>query len=126
MQSSSSSTGMVIGLAALGLGLVWSIWHLTPDIQNKKAIERILWHRIYSVALRILIVWIYNDTGKSVFAAILRHTLDKVTVFLFPNYGSHYNLFLVGMISWLTAGVAILGWGAQTLGRFRFARLSRA
>jgi hypothetical protein len=43
----------------------------------------------YSIALRILIAWIYT-TGRSVSAAVLVHT-DNPGWALFPNYGSHYN-----------------------------------
>ncbi|RPI23154.1 MAG: CPBP family intramembrane metalloprotease, partial [Chloroflexota bacterium] len=46
--------------ASIILGLVWSIWHAIPDVQAQHSADWILWHRIYSVALRILIVWIFN------------------------------------------------------------------
>ncbi|GAB4465413.1 MAG: type II CAAX endopeptidase family protein [Anaerolineae bacterium] len=104
------------------LGLVWGLWHIIPDVQNGKAADWILWHRLYSVALRILIVWVYNNTGKSVFAASLVHTMDNVSVFLFPNYGSHYNPFITCIITWLMAALVIFGWGPRTLARYRYTR----
>lgn len=36
----------------------------------------------------MLLVWIYNNTGKSVFAVTLCHASSNVSIFL-PNYGSY-------------------------------------
>ncbi len=43
------------------------------------------------VATRVLIVWIYSPSGKSVFAATLVHVMGNVNWSLFPNYGSHID-----------------------------------
>jgi membrane protease YdiL (CAAX protease family) len=110
---------------AIILGLIWSLWHVIPDIQNGKAADWIFWHRLYSVGLRVLIVWAYNNTGKSVFAAIVLHIMDNVSVFLFPNYGSHYNPMFTAAIMWITVGFVVYGWGAETLARLRLTRTAR-
>ena len=107
--------------AALILGVAWALWHVIPDIQNQKPASWIIWHRLYTIALRILIVSLYNNSGKSVLAAILLHTMDNVTVFLFPNYGSHYNPMVTGSLAWLAAGIVLLKWGPKTLARDRIA-----
>jgi membrane protease YdiL (CAAX protease family) len=107
--------------ASIILGVIWQIWHIIGNVQQQHAASWILWHGLYSVALRILIVWTYNNTGKSAFAAILVHTMDNVSVFLFPNYGSHNNPFVTGVITWVTAGVVTILWGPKTLARYRFA-----
>jgi hypothetical protein len=57
------------------------------------------------VPFRILIVWIYNNTGRSVFAAIEFHATANVSQFSFPNYGSHYDPLVVGLILTLMATV---------------------
>jgi uncharacterized protein len=111
--------------ASILLGLVWVIWHIIPHLQQSLAASWILWQSLYSIALRILIVWIYNNTGNSVFAAILVHTMDNVSWSLFPNYGSHYDPFVTSIITWLVAVIVTLGWGPKTLGRYRHARASR-
>jgi membrane protease YdiL (CAAX protease family) len=109
--------------ASILLGLVWAIYHLIPDLQNQQAADWILWHRLATVANRILMVWFYNNTGKSVFAVILFHTMTNIGWALFPNYGSHYNPFITGMITLLATGIVVLGWDPKTLARPRFARL---
>jgi membrane protease YdiL (CAAX protease family) len=110
--------------ASIVLGLVWALIHIIPDLQNGQTANWILWHRLGTVALRILMVWIYNNTGKSVFSAILFHAMDNLSWALFPNYGSHYDPFITSMITFLAAGIVIFGWGSKTLARYRFARLS--
>jgi hypothetical protein len=74
----------------------------------------IMWQCIKTVAMRMVIVWIYNKTGKSVLATNLYHTTDNLSWSLFPNFGSHYNPFVTGMLTCLTAAIVIFGWGTKT------------
>jgi hypothetical protein len=50
------------------------------------------------VANRVIIVWLYNNTGRSVFAAAMHHTMSNVTWQLFPNHGSHYDPRVSGAV----------------------------
>lgn len=111
--------------AGLMMGVVWALWHVIPDLQNQQSVTWIVWQRLYSVALRILIVWIYNNSGKSVFAGSLFHTMDSLSWSLFPNYGSHYNPFVISLITWLTVAGIVFAWGPVTLARYRYARSGR-
>lgn len=108
--------------ASVILGVVWQIWHIIGDVQAHNTATWIVWHSLYSVGLRILIVWVYNNTGKSVFAAILVHTTDNVSWSLFPNYGSHYDPFIAFIITAVTAAIVTFLWGPKTLARYRRAR----
>lgn len=108
--------------ASIILGVVWQIWHIIGDVQAHHTATWIVWHSLYSVGLRILIVWVYNNTGKSVFAAILVHTTDNVSWSLFPNYGSHYDPFIAFIITAVTAAIVTFLWGPKTLARYRHAR----
>jgi membrane protease YdiL (CAAX protease family) len=104
------------------LGLVWGLFHVVPDIQSHHGLAWIAWQRgVYDVVLRILIVWLYNNTGKSVFAAILVHDLDNVSASLFPNDGSHYDPAVTGAITAITAAIVAFLWGSKTLARYRYA-----
>ncbi len=104
------------------LGCIWAVWHIIPHWQQSLPANWILWQSIHSVALRILIVWIYNNTGKNLLAAILVHTMDNVSWSLFPNYGSHYDPLVTGAITCLTALIVILVWGSKTLDQYRYAQ----
>jgi membrane protease YdiL (CAAX protease family) len=104
------------------LGFVWGIFHVVPDIQAHHGLAWIAWqHGVYAVALRILIVWLYNNTGKSVFATILVHDTDNVSWSLFPNYGSHYDPAVTGAIAVIAAVIVTFLWGSRTLARCRYA-----
>lgn len=111
--------------ASIILGLIWQIWHIIGDVQANNTANWIFWHSIYSIALRIIMVWIYNNTARSVFAAILVHTMDNVSWSLFPNFGSAYNPLFTAIFTGLAAVLVIIGWGPQTLARYRFAKASR-
>jgi membrane protease YdiL (CAAX protease family) len=52
--------------AALLVGLVWAVWHWVPLMQAHRPIAWIAWWSLGTVALRVLIVWLYNNTGRSV------------------------------------------------------------
>lgn len=116
-------------LGALGAGILvgvaWALWHFVGDLQVGNPASWILWHRLSTIALRIIMVWIYNNSGKSLFTAILVHAMVNVSDFLFPNFGSHYDPFSNLLFSLILVAVAILGWGAQSLSHYRFARAIR-
>jgi uncharacterized protein len=102
------------------LGVVWAIFHVIPWLQ----VQPPLWvagQFLSTIGLRLLIVWLHNNTGKSVFAAILFHDMINVSEFLFPNYGSHYDPLLSGSIITVIAMIVTFLWGPKTLARFRYA-----
>jgi uncharacterized protein len=104
--------------ASTVLGVVTVAWHLVPLVQANRTLPWIAGWSLNAVALRVLTVWIYNGTGKSVFAAALFHSMVNLSTFLFPNYGSHWDPRISGPI---TAGVAALvtvAWGPSTLARY--------
>lgn len=106
---------------AIVLGLVWAIWHVVPLIQARRTPTWIAWWSLSTVALRILIVWLYNNTGKSVMAAVLFHDMINVSDSLFPNEGSHYNPAVTGPILGIVALIVTFLWGPKTLARYRYA-----
>lgn len=107
--------------ASLILGLVTAIWHVIPGLQAHQTLTYIAWRGLYDVAGRILGVWLYNNTGKSVFAVILFHDMDNIGYVLFPNTGSHYDPAIAFPIVAITAVIVTFFWGAKTLARYRYA-----
>ena len=77
-------TGVLLGLVAI-------LWHLVPLLQMQRSPTWIGWWCLYAMAARILIVWLYNNTGKSVFAVALFHATLNLSWMLFPIYGSHFD-----------------------------------
>jgi len=107
------TTGIILGSAG-------AVWHLVPLIQMGRAPAWIAWWALGAVALRILTVWLYNNAGKSLFAAIVFHATFNVCFAAFPNYGSHWNPAVAGAITALAAALATFFWGPSTLSRFRY------
>lgn len=101
--------------ASIVLGGVWAAWHLVPLVQVGRAPGWIAWWVLGTVATRVLHTWLYNNTGRSIFGAILFHAMSNVSWQLFPNDGSHYDPRITGLIVSAIAVLVVLGWGRRTL-----------
>jgi uncharacterized protein len=108
--------------AGLILGSVWAIWHIIPGLQAHQTLTQIAWQGLNDVAGRILYVWLYYNTGKSVFGAILFHAMYNVGFALFPNTGSYFDPAFALPIVVIMAVIVTFFWGAKTLARYRYAR----
>jgi CAAX protease family protein len=75
--------------ASLILGVVWAAWHIIPLQQAGRAGDWIAWWCLATIALRVLQTWLYNNTGRSVFAAAVFQAFANASWQLFPNRGSH-------------------------------------
>lgn len=101
------------------LGLVSVLWHIVPLLVLHRSPSWIGWWCRYAVAARILIVWLYNNTGKSVFAVALFHATLNLSWMLFPIYGSHFDMRLGGLGMIFTAAIVTVVWGPRTLARYQ-------
>jgi membrane protease YdiL (CAAX protease family) len=108
--------------SSLLLGLVWAVWHSVPFVQAQRSPAWIAWQCLVLVATRVLLVWLYNNTGKSVFAVAVCHALVNVTWQLFPVNGSYYDPRITGLIITFLAVIVAFVWGPQTLAQYRYAR----
>jgi membrane protease YdiL (CAAX protease family) len=102
--------------AGILLGLVWAAWHILPLVQAHRSPVWIAWWCLDTVATRVLIVWIYNNTGHSLFAAILYHAIGNVSTLLFPSY---FDPRITGSIVAAAAAIVTIIWGPRTLSRDR-------
>jgi len=81
------------------------------------------WGFCVTVAFRILCVWLYNNTGKSVFGVILFHAAGNTGRSIFPGGRSCFEMgnAVVGYsIIILTAVIVIFLWGRKTFSKFRY------
>ena len=101
------------------VGVVWAVWHYVPLIQVHRSTTWIAWWSIYTVALRVLIVWLYNNTGRSVFASTLFHAFSNVSS---VAYSSCYDPRITGLIVAFVATLVVLVWGPRTLVRTKNAQ----
>jgi len=103
------------------LGLVTAIWHFVSLLQMGRTPAWIAWWALGSVSIRILTVWLYNNTGRSLFAAIVFHAMFNVSFALFPNFGSYWDPTVGGVITAIAAVIVTFLWGPRTLARYRYA-----
>jgi uncharacterized protein len=101
--------------ASVLLGLVGIVWHLTPLLLMGRSWSWIAWWCLYALTFRIFVVWLYNNTGRSVFTAALFHATLNMAYVLFPVYGSHFDMRLAGLVMAAAAVVIVAIWGPKTL-----------
>jgi hypothetical protein len=113
---------------ALLLGLVWAVWHFIPLLSAQRPLNWIIWWSLGTLAYRVIITWLYNNTGRSVFVAVLFHTMINLTWQLFPVNGAYayYDPRVSGLITAAVAVVVVIVWGPQTLVRALSVRGSAA
>lgn len=90
---------------SLVLGLATAAWHWIPLLQVGRSLEWIAWWTLWVVAIRFIIVWIYNNAGKSVFAAALIHAATNVASLTFHTY---FDPRVTGIVLAVIAAVAVL------------------
>jgi membrane protease YdiL (CAAX protease family) len=103
--------------AAVLLGLVWAAFHFVPLLQEHRSAAWIAWWSLGTVAMRVIMVWIYNNTGKSVFAVTLVHAMSNTCWQLFPVHGSHFDPRINGLIMAVLAAIVTIIWGPRRLAR---------
>jgi hypothetical protein len=112
--------------ASLIIGLIHAAWHFPSEIAIGQSLGLIILGGVMlAVSFRILTVWLYNNTGKSVISAILFHAVTNTGRSIFPGSRSTFELWDgaigYGLIA-ITAVIVVFLWGPKTLARFRYAR----
>ncbi len=102
--------------AALIIGAVWALWHGIPYVLANP-LPWVAGQMATTVLLRVLMVWVYNNTGGSVFGVALFHAMtNMITV---PDYGFAYDPVFASVVLAAMTAVVVLLWGPRTLARFR-------
>jgi hypothetical protein len=90
--------------AALAIAAVWAVWHVPALIQVHRSATWIGWWSLGTIATRVIMVWLYDRAGRSVFGVAVFHALGNLCWQLFPVHGSWFDPRLNGL---LTAAVAV-------------------
>ncbi|MBX6384782.1 MAG: CPBP family intramembrane metalloprotease [Microbispora sp.] len=91
-----------VPVTGLILGVTWAVWHLIPYAQAGHGPSWIAGQCLFTVALRVVIVWVY-ERGASVLAAVVCHASSNVGWSLFPDHGSHYDPVVAGGVATVVA-----------------------
>jgi len=102
---------------AVVLGIVWAVWHFIPLLSVKRSPDWIAWWLFGTLALRVIITWLYNNTGRSVFIAVIFHAMFNVTWQLFPINGSYFDPRVTSLITAVVAAFIVIVWGPGTMVR---------
>jgi membrane protease YdiL (CAAX protease family) len=107
--------------AGIILGVASTLWHLAPRLMLGQPGGMVLFSTINTIELKIIMAWIFFNTGRSVFGMIVFHALDNVWYSSFPNYGSHYSSTNTVIFISVFVAIIVVCWDAKTLTKFRFA-----
>lgn len=66
---------------ALVVGSTWAVWHYVPLLQVHRSLTWIAWWTLGTLALRVLTVWIYLGSGRSVLLAAVFHASGNLGMF---------------------------------------------
>ncbi|WP_010695563.1 hypothetical protein [Saccharopolyspora spinosa] len=105
------------------IGTVWAAWHFLPYLQLHEP-SWALGQCAFTIVARVIIVWLHNNTGNSVFAAVLFHATMNVTYSVSTDGWSH-NPAVTSLVMLIVATAAIVMWGPKTLSHYRFSRAVR-
>jgi len=104
------------------LGVVWALWHVIPFAEMGRSGDWIVWHCLSTVAMRVIIVWLFVNTGQSVFVAVLFHTMSNMPYGVLSNYGSYYDPLVAFLILVTVVGMIAVLWESRSLSRLRWRR----
>ena len=109
--------------AGLLTGAIWASVHAPVWLLAGQSIEWCLWQMLFVVAIRVLMTWVYNNIGRSLFAMDLLHPGFFVWWYLWPVDGtglsvpSFYDPRMLAITAVAIAATVSVLWGPQTLAR---------
>jgi membrane protease YdiL (CAAX protease family) len=108
-------------VASLIIAVPWWLGHIPSIIEIGGSASDIGWWFPGAIALRVLIVWLYNNTGRCLSSAIVFHTLLNVCRSVsYPSIGSHYDPAYQSVgysIASILATAVVIIYGPKTLTR---------
>lgn len=104
---------------SLWIGIPWAIWHYPSMLQQGREPMWILWGTLGTVAYRVIIVWLYNNTHRNLFGCILIHALYNLGRPLFPQDAALNPLVAYPQVHYgvmaFVAVLIVLFWKPRTL-----------
>lgn len=116
-------------MSGILLGLIWAGYHIPSFvISGYYTYAWIVWHALYTIAGRVLFVWVYNNSGRSLFSMALLHSTFGVFWILWPQTGNlqkappEYDPRIAAVVAVSYVAIVTSLWGHETLARFRLVR----
>lgn len=107
--------------SSLILGVLWGAWHLPLFfIEGTVQSQTLVWgFMILIISGTILFTWIYNNTGGSILAVMLFHTMNNLSFFIFPTLETVLGGLFLLVLNIITAAIVLTVWGPKTMTRRR-------
>lgn len=99
-------------------GLVWGVWHLPLFFMPRQEFyyNRPVWGLLLSTTLvGILFAWVYNNTGRSIFAMLIFHTTFNLSHYIFPTLGTDTGGLTLFALLFAVIGIVIWKMGYRTM-----------
>jgi CAAX amino terminal protease family. len=77
--------------AALIIGIIHAVWHYPSMIELGQPIGLMITGTAFTIAVRVIIVWLFVKTNRSVAAAVLFHAMGNVCRSIFPGGRSGFE-----------------------------------
>jgi membrane protease YdiL (CAAX protease family) len=110
-------------VSALIVGLFWWAWHfplffMNGMLQNEWGLGTMAFcaYAVTVFSLSILFTWVFNNTRRSILAAILLHFMFNSTLNVVSPISDRVSLLVAGILALLSVGVVFI-WGAKSLVR---------
>lgn len=94
-----------VAQVGITIGVLWGAWHIVPYLQAGRDHRWIAGHVAVSVAMRILMVMLYEEAGHRTSVTVVFHTMANVAMASFPVAGSHYDPVVTAPITFAAGGV---------------------
>lgn len=102
--------------ASIFLGVIWAILHIPLHLGHSALVIALA--SLHLVGVRVVLVWLYNNTRNSVFAVVVCHAILNVMFTLFPRNSFDAWLIDTLLIAGLTLALSLI-WGPRTLASIR-------
>jgi uncharacterized protein len=84
--------------AAIIVGVVWALWHVIPFAQMGRSPAWIFWQGAGMVLMRILIVWLVVNAGRSIAVAVLFHMMSNSVWGMFTDFTPYYDPMIMCIV----------------------------
>jgi membrane protease YdiL (CAAX protease family) len=96
--------------ASMVIGAVWVVFHLVPLLQAARSVAWIAWWTLGTLGLRVVLVWLYEHTGRAVIGVSIMHASYNLAWQLYPVRGSFYDPAVTSTVVAAVAVVVALLW----------------
>lgn len=87
------------------IGLVWELWHIIPFVSQGHDTLWIVGQVLFSVALRILMGYVFANTGRGLGLAVVMHTIANAFIEFLPGGVASYNPWMLAILGWATVAI---------------------